>query len=316
MEEQFYEDLISILNTKETLKPHEQKLNNKIIKLRESLKALFNTIKSEQSKNNIEFSDLKKSLIQNIKKQIEEINNSYFLRLGHIIKDEKINMEELAFALRIIYPTERTKDQLEKVHELKKIDLEVQKSQEDLENIKDLSEIIKKLINELQDKIKTNISPIHFIKRKNRKKEILEIKNRIEKLIEKIMSKTNRHYNNLQELKRKIDSNNLDEAETLLIKIVESLIKSSEDKKIKMENDKTRIKKKIGLTDKQIENITSTEAKSCIYILIHKTIKSNLTKGMIIILELINQIEQNDYTRLNITQIGTAITDIEKEKRR
>lgn len=304
MEEQFYEDLIRILNPKETLDPKEKAKNNEIIELRNKLKALFETLKVENN-------ELKKALI-NIKRQIEEINSKYFLKLDNIIKDGKINPVELDFALRIIYPTERTKNQIEAANNLRKINSEINEVKRDIDEVEILYRKLEKLINELEEQLKHNINPIHFIKRKKRKDKITQIKNEIKSLIEKANNENNKYF---QELKQKIDNNEFDKAKIYLKGIIDLIIEKANSKIKKKEYEKNKIKKKSGLTDEQIKNIISIESYNCIHILAHKLARFDLTKSMIIILELINQIEQKEYNETKIEEAKEAISEIDRKRK-
>lgn len=290
--EEFYKDLARILSTKE-------EKNNKLEVLKDKIRALFNTIKYESS-NKLNQSVIKKALIEEIKKAIEEINQQQHLKLGDLISDGKINEKELEFAYGLIYTTDRIKSQIRTADKLVKTQREIEEVQNKLRDLQDLDGFLIK-INELIENLKQENAKKTIFKSKKRKK--------IEELKLQIIEKLNKsHLFNPETIIKKINNGDLDGAQNSLKNIAKSLIEKLNKRINDLNKKKKNLKETIEFTDEQIKKLTSIFENSYVYVITHDMIiKKDLTKDLIIILILLAKIENSNEKQFDIVQ------QIEKE---
>lgn len=285
--EEFYKDLARILST-------ENQKDNELEIIKEKIKALFNEIKHETS-NKSDQSDKKKELIEELKKHIERINIQYHLKLDPIIKDGKINKKELEFACELIYQNSVTKSQIKIANKLVKIEREIEEAQKRLQNLQNLDNFVIE-INKLIENLKQEKAKKTLFKSKKRRK--------LEGLKKQIIEKLNKnHLFDSEQIIKKINNEDLDSAQKSLKNIKNFLIEELNKKINELNKKKRDLKKEINFTDEQIKNLTSIFENSYVYVITHDMIiKKDLTKDIIVILMLLEEIENSNEKQFDIVQ--------------
>ena len=294
---ELYKDILNSLNKIPSLEQRKQRENKEIGELETLIISLLNPKinKSEKQK-----------YIKKLKNKIIEINEQYHLRLGKIIKNGEINIEEVNFALEIICDTQKSKELFNKINEYKEHNYVLS---EIIRNIKEKDELKNKIlehINEIKQLQETPYSnnPIKkLIEKHNRKKQINDIKQKIIKLIEKIIKDNEK----LSKIKEIINQKhiNLEELKKTIEKEVNHQINKLEHEKKKNIKEQSSIRSSIQIQHDKLSRIVFPNKDDYLPIISQDFFRKNQLKKdefiskIILIIKFIDIMENNDEEAIN-----------------
>ena len=267
----------------------------------------------------------KKELIEQIKKQIETLNEKHFLRLKEIIQNEKINKEALSFAIELLENENKIKPLIKQIREEKDELTEIAETNVFLRNLiknKKRISILLDEINEANSKNETTsvLNIIKFIKLKKEKKKTKEEK--IQELINVIYEDYGEKENyelkiycfekltNIKIIYDKINvskpeefnienckkiKNQLEKEFNIIINYIKEQLKDKKVKYVKIPNQ---------ICDKKLKEYVYRRQNNYVYYIINiinpnKNKENTLFYKIINLLRIVEQIENNNYNLID-----------------
>lgn len=302
--EQFYEDIVNLLNPKKEIEYKKNIKNRDFQPIISEIKELIEIIKKNPEKK-----EEQQEIINTIMKHIKEININHKLHIDKLIKNNKIDQEQLQFALDILNEKEETQEIIKKA-------LQYAKQGNDIPSF-DKIKLIEKEIEDLKNNAIDSIQEYHkssqkksgIIKRIIKKILKKEEKTDLLKNIEKIILKAN-IYNidssKISTLKKQMENGekiNLDKAISKIAKISSDILLKFKSNVDMQKEEQATFRRTIKIDQNKLNDITLLRNNSYLYAMTHKPFideddkKSTLLGKVLITLHFIEIISEDQKIR-------------------
>lgn len=287
-----YKDIINSFNTPPTLEIKKQTENKEIKELEKHVKKLLESKSKKRTRQ---------KALMILKNKIQDIGKKHHLKISRIINFDKINTEELDFALEIIRDTKKSKSLFIQIDDYREKNFIFSVIQSNIVSKHNIQSKTNDYLNQII-KIENDTYPKNPIKRiiekRKRKKQLDNIKNKLSYMVCKITTNIEEQ-NSLRETLNKTPFD-AEKFKNAVNELINEQIKILEIQQNEIVIQQYKNRSMISLKQDKFNRITSFQKDDYLSLIAQKSFRKNPEKKnefiskIIFILKLIDFIEKND----------------------